>query len=73
MFQSPAIDLSPRAVAEYLILTGDFTGFDLALFDLIRARVVCICSIYLDFSTPVVIGATQESHLAYMRVLNSHG
>ena len=42
VFQSPAIDLSPRAVAEYLILTGDFTGFDLALFDLIRAKVVSI-------------------------------
>ena len=34
------VDLTPEAVAEYLLLSGDFAGFDDALMDLVNARIV---------------------------------
>ena len=41
---SPDLDLTPRAVAEYLLLTGDFRGFDEALTDLLNAGLVSDCA-----------------------------
>lgn len=34
------IDLTPRAIAEYLLITGDFGGFEQAMGDLLNADVV---------------------------------
>ena len=34
------LDLTPKAVAEYLLITGDFQGFDSAIADLLNANIV---------------------------------
>ena len=36
------VDQTRRAVAEYLLITGDFKGFDVALMDLTDAGIVRI-------------------------------
>ena len=36
------LDLTPKAVAEYLLITGDFQGFDSAIADLLNANIVRI-------------------------------
>lgn len=35
-----SLDMTPKAVAEYLLITGDFEGFNSAVNDLLVASVV---------------------------------
>jgi hypothetical protein len=35
-----SLDLTPKAVAEYLLITGDFEGFDKAVEDLLKSNIV---------------------------------
>ena len=42
----PNMDLSPSAVAEYLIITGDFKGFEKAVADLVISGVVSVILLF---------------------------
>ncbi len=65
------LDVTPRAVAEYLLITGDFAGFDSSMKDLLTAGVVSchsLCSIVHEgLKCGFCVGSQEYSNTVQMQ------